>query len=113
MSLELGWMSPKDAKRFVARAVEGGLLRPDGDDLVLSFSPHDEPLPRDFRLDPDADMGRPDPFMDWVQRVAQTTGDEVGEVLARVAARQESHFLDALTAVLCLAHEAGLEVGAT
>lgn len=54
MSLELGWMAPGDARRFVAAAQAAGLLVPDGDELAFPDDPREVEVPRHFRPDPAA-----------------------------------------------------------
>lgn len=112
LSLELGWMSPGQAKAFVARAEAAGHLVA-GDALRLAVDPDTVDIPRGFRPEPDAVMEGPDqgdPFLEWVNRLAKQSSRS--DVLAAIATRQETHLLDAMSAVLMLAQEAGLDVTA-
>ncbi len=52
MSLELGWMAPGLARRYVDACHEAGLLLADGEDLRLAFDPKAVDVPRGFRPDP-------------------------------------------------------------
>ena len=54
MSLELGWMAPQQAKAFVARAAEAGLLAEEVDGLRFVLDPRGVDVPRGFRPDPEA-----------------------------------------------------------
>ncbi|HET6399083.1 MAG TPA: DUF2240 family protein, partial [Candidatus Thermoplasmatota archaeon] len=116
LSLDLGWMTPGEAQRFVARAQEAGTLQPEGDLLRLAPDPALVDVPRGFRPDPEAKPSKAagDPFLEWVERAAKAAGWTRDQVLAEVAGRQErlAGLLDAQAAVLWLAAEHGLDVRA-
>jgi len=116
LSLEMGWMTPGQAKTYVQRALEAGVLVEEGGELRMRRDPRSVEVPRGFRPDPGAVMERPeapaDPFLGWVDRVAEARGQDRAAVLEEVARRQDRlhGLLDAQAAVLRLAHEAGLDV---
>lgn len=118
MSLELGWMSPSDAKAYVRGCIDAGLLTPDGDDLATTFDADHVEVPRGFRPDarrrPEAVAGNADPFHAWLAKVAGATGRDEDDVLRLVADKQEEYggLLEAHAALLLLAAEAGLDVQA-
>lgn len=56
MSLELGWMAPREAKAFVARALAAGLLAEEVDGLRFVLDPRGIEVQRGFRPAPDASM---------------------------------------------------------
>ncbi len=128
-SLELGWMTPGEAKRYVDAARSVGLLIEEGDLLHLTVDPRTAPVPRGFRPDPHRTPEPPtpaaantatapartrpvDPFVNWVDRVAQATNRQRAAVLTEVAERQTAMggLLAAEVAVLWLARDAGLDV---
>lgn len=119
LSLELGWMTPGQARRYVDGAQQAGILVPEGDEVALSVDPTSVQVQRGFRPDPDAvpEAAAPAPvgedaFAAWLQKVATATGKEAGAVLADVADEQERFGgrLGALPALLLLADAAGLDV---
>jgi hypothetical protein len=113
LSLDLGWMSPAQAKAFVARATAAGLLVEASGGLRLSFDPLSVDMPRGFRPDPSADASSAvvDLFPAWLDRLAKTMGGREA-VLSEVARRQErlGGYLDAVAAVLWIAAEQGHDV---
>lgn len=113
ISLELGWMSPGEAKRFVVAAIEAGLLI-DADGGLRPATTGSGDLPRGFQLDPAVEppAKSEDPFMQWVEDIAAASNTDASSVLARMAERQDAHggLLDAEAALLQLAAEAGLDV---
>lgn len=114
LSLELGWMSPGQATAYVDRAAAAGLLRSQGEALELAFDPANVEVPRGFRPDPlEAPApAAPDPFVDWLDKVAAATRRSRADVLADVEERQRrmGGMLTAETALLWSAAEAGLDV---
>lgn len=131
LSLELGWMSPKEAKRYIEACFAASLLEEDGDGLRLTFEEGAVEIPRRFRPDPEdlpepasamkeAPAGpgsggaAPDGFEAWAKRLAEHRGRDLADVLDDVAALQErmGGLLHAETAVLRLMAEAGLDVRA-
>jgi hypothetical protein len=128
LSLELGWMNPGQARTFVERGVNAGLLTPDGDTLRLVIDPASVEVPRGFKPNPDASAGPAgpassssgsstasapaDPFLGWVAKVAAQRGLTRDQVLGQVAAAQEElgGLLTAEAAVLLLARRNGLDV---
>ncbi len=121
LSLELGWMTPGQARRYVEAAKAAGLLEEDGAALRLSVDPRDYDAQLGFRPDPEKmpesspssrPRGNKDPFVAWVERVAATTGQSRAAVLAQVADRQQTMggLLTAEVAVLWVARDAGLDV---
>lgn len=115
LSLDLGWMTPAQARDFVARAKDAGTLWADGETLRFTVDPAAVAIPFGFRPDPAAQpQGRIDPFAGLAQAVATRRGVALPEILAQVAARQQSMGgqLTALAAALWLAAEAGLDVRA-
>lgn len=113
LSLEMGWMSPAQARAFVERALASGVLRAAGDAAELAFDPRGHEAPRGFRPDPNAGAGPPeDPFVAWLGQVAAKTGRDRAAVLADVAARQQAMggMLTAWAALLWAAADAGLDV---
>lgn len=117
MSLELGWMSPGEAKQYVAACRDAGLLAGE-EELAPTFDTTIE-IPRGFRPDPanrpestqvseDADL-----FATWLAKTAEATGQDMAAVLADMEALQATHAgLHADAAVLLLARRAGLDVQA-
>lgn len=118
MSLELGWMPPGDAKRYVAQAGEAGLLEPGPEGEELSFDPGPVEIPRgfrprgDFAHEEDAAPPEAHGFLAWVDRVAEASGSSRQAVLDEVAETQDAFggLLTAEAAVLWLARERGLDV---
>lgn len=117
LSLELGWSTPSQARAFVARAQESGLLVEEGDALRLAVDWKRVEVPRKFRLDPEAPIEvrapRPDdPFVGWLDAVAKAQSSDRSAVLAAVADKQARFggALSAEAALLLVAAEAGLEV---
>lgn len=49
LAFDLNWFAPADAKRLVERALEGGLLAQEGDDLRLLFDRNGVEVPVGFR----------------------------------------------------------------
>ena len=112
LSLELGWLPPKDAKAFVAACLDAGLLA--GDPATLQV-PADVDVPRGFRLEPGVRpeaIGPSDPFLDLVQAVIAETGNDQGSVLGGMAEVQAAHggLLDATAALLLWASGQGMDV---
>ena len=110
LSLELGWMTPGEAKGFVRRAVDAGVL--EGDDELHHVGGAVE-IPRGWKPDPSAApeaVADDEGFLAWAKEVAAHTDQELGAVLQMVADVQDEHLLDALAAVLFVAAEAGLDV---
>jgi hypothetical protein len=139
LSLEMGWMNPGQARAFVERAVQAGLLAADGDRLVLVIDPATVEVPRGFRPRPEAAAeapsaggvapgagagtsgpassgpaaaAPPDPFLAWLAKLAADRGLTRDQVLAQVAQTQEQMggLLTAEAAVLLLARRNGLDV---
>lgn len=122
LSLDLGWMSPTQAKEFVGRAHAAGILQ--GEEVAeLRLDVNQVPVPPRFRPDPTARAeSHPAPmaanavdhsFLAWVDRYAKAANCDRGQALQRVAALQDrlGGMLTADVAVLWLAREAGLDVG--
>lgn len=115
LSLELSWMTPGEARAFIARAVDAGHLI-DDDGLRLAVDPKSVDIPRGFRPDPNANFVETatpmDPFLGWVDRLAD--GGPREPVLEQIATKQDGAggLLDATTAALCIASERGLDVRA-
>ena len=110
LSLELGWMTPGEAKGFVRRAMDAGVL--EGDDELGHVGGAVE-IPRGWKPDPSAApeaVADDEGFLAWAKEVAAHTGQDLGQVLQAVAEVQEQHLLDALAAVLYVAADAGLDV---
>ncbi len=126
LSLELGWLTPSQAKRFVANATEAGVLVEDPDNpqrLRFAGDWKAVEVPRRFRLDPGSieDVPAPvaspeaasdDPFRDLLRAIAAHRGGEQAQVLDEVTAWQErmGGDLEAEAAALLVAAEAGMEV---
>lgn len=118
LSLELGWMTPGQARRYVEAAVRAGVLVPEGDEVALAADPASVQVPRGFRPDPDAVPEPPrepeagDAFAAWLQRVCAATGHDAGGVMDAVSEVQERFGgrLGALAALLAVARDAGLDV---
>lgn len=119
LSLELGWMTPGQARRYVDAAQQAGILVPEGEEVALSVDPASVQVQRGFRPNPDAlpEAAAPapegeDPFSRWLQKVAAAMSKDAGMVLADVADVQERFGgrLGALPALLLLAGAAGLDV---
>ncbi|MCA1819087.1 MAG: DUF2240 family protein [Halobacteriales archaeon] len=124
LSLDLGWMSPAQARRLVLRCSDAGLLRQqEGDTEMLEFAldPAKVVVPPFFRPHPEA---VPDPllhsasppaeegFLAWLEAYTRHAGCERAEALHRISKRQaEAHgLLTADAALLWVAAEAGLDV---
>ncbi len=121
LSLELGWMTPGQARRYVESAQEAGLLVADGDLMRLAVDPGNASARLGFRPDPDAAIeplravspsASADPFVAWVKRVVAATGRDQASVLSDVAQLQErmGGLLAGEVAALWIARDAGLEV---
>lgn len=139
MSLELGWMAPGEAARYVAACQQAGLLVPGEGLLRLSFDPKAVEVPRGFRADPatvpasqaDGTPGEParpdegapgadtrpdapavDGFSQWLPRVAKARDEDGGATMAAVEAVQDGTggLLHAEAALLLLGARAGLDV---
>lgn len=117
LSLHLGWMAPREARAFVARALAAGVLAPDGNRCRLVPDPGALEAARGFRPDPAAQAGAtPAPaetdFLHWVDRLAREVRCDRSEALARIGALQErmGGLLTAQAAVLWLVREAGVDV---
>lgn len=131
MSLELGWMPPGAAKRYVEACIAARLLTMDGDEAAVTFDPKTVDVPRG-RPHPDdlpepRDAPEPTPagdvasepapaegdgFEAWLERVAATKGTDAAGVLAEVADLQDrtGGLLHAEAALFRIAAEAGLDV---
>lgn len=132
LSLELGWLTPSQAKRFVANARDTGVLvdDPDGPDrLRFAGDWRSLEVPRRFRLDPEAieDVPAPaasptpapaaasdDPFRGLLDAIAAHRGDERAAVMDDVSTWQDrmGGDLEAEAAALLVAAEAGMDVKA-
>jgi hypothetical protein len=125
LSLEMGWMNPGQARAFVDRAVQSGLLAADGDQLRLVLDPQSIEVPRGFRPKPEAaapqargpapaPAAEPDRFLAWVARLASQRGLTREQVLGEVALVQEAMggLLTAEAAVLALARRLDPDVAA-
>lgn len=128
LSLELGWLTPSQAKRFVQNAVDAGVLvaddeEDDGGRLRFAGDWKNVEVPRRFRLDPESvdDVPAPvaspeaasdDPFRDRLQAIATHRGDDPAAALEDVTAWQErlGGDLEAEAAALLVAAEAGMDV---
>lgn len=113
LSFELHWMTPAQARAYVARAARSGLLAA-RDGLLARPTRSGTAAPLGFKPDPEADPGGAvdDPFAAWLARVAERTRKTREHVLADVAAQQQrlGGWITAEAAVLLLAREAGLDV---
>lgn len=113
LSLELGWMTPAQAKRYVQACHDAGLLA--GQDVwTPTFEAAHVEVPRGFRPDPERLplVSGGDPFHAWLARVAAATDRDEDEVLRMTAAVQEEFggLLEAHGALLVLAADHGLDV---
>lgn len=124
LSLELGWMTPGLAGRYVEACTAAGLLEIEGDDLRLTFDPKHVEIRRGFRPDPEnlpAADGAPhvpgpaedaDLFASWLPKVAAARGEDLGVTMEAMEALQAraGGLLHAEAAILVLAAQAGLDV---
>lgn len=119
LSLELGWMTPAQARRYVAAAQDAGLLATDGDELRLTLDPATVTIGRRFRPDPDATPAPPPTapvpeggFAGWLQRLAAAKGDDPSLAMEAVTLVQDRFggHLGAYPALLVASRDAGLDV---
>lgn len=125
LSLELGWMSPAQARGYVAAALAGAVLAAEDGGLALTFDPNSIDVPRGFRPAPalsseengETSQAVPatdpdDLFLIWLGKLGAATGEQRDAVLARVATVQErmGGMITAEAALLWLARDAGLDV---
>jgi hypothetical protein len=115
LSLELGWMTPAQAKRYVKACHDAGLLA--GQDVFTpTFEAAHVEVPRGFRPDPERlpVVAAGDPFHAWLARVAAATNRDEDDVMRMVAVVQEEFggLLEAHAALLVLAADHGLDVTA-
>ncbi len=134
MSMELRWMAPGLARRYVDACIDAALLRVEGDMASLSFDPRSVELVKG-RPDPD-DLPVPVPtgaraapvheaepqeepqavpediFAAWLPKVAAVRGSDVASILAEVEGLQQQTggLLHADAALLRIGAEAGLDV---
>ncbi len=119
LSLELGWFTPGDARRFIDACIAAGLLRTTDDGAALGFPCREVELPRGFRPGPDAFPDAADatpttvdPFRDLVDRIATHGNGTRAEVLERIAQVQDRFggTLHANAAAVRVAIDEGLDV---
>ncbi len=140
LSLELGWMAPGLAGRYIDACRAAGLLEVDGEELRLTFDAKTIPIPRGFRPDPlqlppasdgalpatpaaapmGAEGGPPetsegdDLFGSWLPKIAAARGEDLGATMAAMEALQAKAggLLHAEAAILVMGAAAGLDVKA-
>ncbi len=113
MSLELGWFSPAEAKRYVQAAHEAGLVTGE-EEWALTFDAREVEVPRGFRPSVEAlPPPKPhDPFIDLIDRIESATGQRRADVLEAIADIQQRFggHLHAEAAAVRLALEHDLDV---
>lgn len=115
LSLELGWMPPGDARRFVAAAQAAGVLRPSDEQWIVDKGTA-VPIPRGFRPDPrllsaTADLGAQ--LENPPGREEETTsGSPVADAIAAKQALLDGR-LSAEVAAIWVSHEEGDSTAST
>lgn len=115
-SLDLHWLSPKDARRFLEAARSLGYLKEGSlsGRVRPAFEVDEVDVPLDFRIDARALEGAPaapsSVAEDLVAAAARRRGVGLDAVWADVASRQAEKLLEAPAAAALVAAEAGVDL---
>ncbi len=122
LSLELGWMTPSQARAYVAGAKSAGLLQEEAEELSFVLDPDSVVMDRRFRPDPQA-LPEPLPapvevqeldeggFSGWLRTLSSHLGQDAAatmDLVSEIQNRFGGH-LGAYPALLIAAQEAGLD----
>jgi len=108
VSMDLRWFPPAEAEEMLAQAERAGLVRSDGDAVVLNFSLEDVRIPLNFR--PTRDVLKVDVVRSLVEEAASQAGVEREKVFSRINQLKEDRNLDTGVAALIVAKEYGVDI---
>lgn len=89
LSFKLGWFEPSGASDVVERALERGLVKMEGEELVPTFDVNDVEVPLEF--EPAADFTDQDPMDELISRVADSLDMNRSKVVAGANRVQHEH----------------------
>jgi len=114
LSHGLRWFKPKEAERFILKAIEIGILeRKKGTgELSPTFDPATVDVPMDFKLDETALEDEPGPtiFDQIVSQTSVVSGLDRSQVISKINAKREQLDVDIRVAAILLAGECGVQV---
>jgi hypothetical protein len=108
LSLDRDWFSPDQAKRLVDIATSEGLIRRDGDELVVAFDPTSERVPENFVPEEDLLRGR-SPFERALDQLVEA-GNEKRETVAGINELQAELGVTVEAAAVLYARRRGVDV---
>lgn len=112
-SMDMGWFSPKEAKKMVSHAVEAKLLRKDDSKLRLAFDLREVEIPLDFA--PSQRILKPpslsiDLFSKLVDTICSASGEDRKKIVSRINAIQKSLFVEIEVAAVIVGKELGIHL---
>ncbi len=113
LSFDLKWMAPPLASKVRDKAISAGLLRLEGNKLVLAFDISQLELPNGFKPSPSLFTERTI-LQELVSLIATQTGNSEKDVMALINGRQEKlgDIVDIEVAALIAAKDEGCDVTA-
>jgi len=108
LSLDLEWFSPDQAQRLADLATTEGLLKPTGEELVVSFDPLEVDIPDGF--EPDESVLQQRSTFERILAVIVDAGVEKQEAVAGINRLQSDLALSVEAAAALYARRQGIDV---
>ncbi len=111
LSYELGWLTPAEAKQFIRRGLERGLLSETDDGYTPTYDVSAVDIPLGFEVDGSIVQPGDEDLVSVIAGVLASEDTREEDVRRQIRERAKTEHVIPAVAALLIAHERGVDVG--